>query len=511
MHTSQFDCWLKLGLHFLYLLGPKTYLTKSQEDRLVQWLLTMAKIGYGVTRSDIPNIVKSLLDQAEKDGYVIPEDRKFQNNLPSKNWVARFLARHPSISVRAAENLGLHRAYVTEEGIRQWFENLKTFLKEEHSIDAENLFSCENAERIFNLDESGFALSGTNSRLRIIAERGSKNVYKLAPDSREQITVLACISSGGTFQKPLVLFPGVRTPKPNFTNVNPDDYDIGSSPNGWMTADVFFTWLSSIFFPAVRDKTQFPIIIFLDGHISHINLAVSDFCRDNNIIIYCFPAHASHVMQPLDIAVFGPLKKGWNKAIEEHKAKSHSAMTRSHFFQVFDRAWKSSCTRNNAVAGFKSSGLVPFNPDAVKYDRLITKKTVDNYNISAQNKVHPQEMLGMTRSFQVMESCLPNEIKTNFEKRYSENYNIIDETDRGILWQVYKNLKDMITRQSGARNSSESCTITAIPQDISVNEVVLQLDDSSATIAQKDDITIQAGASILEDVEGEVQSDGCSD
>ena len=66
---------------------------------------------------------------------------------------------------------------------------------------------------------------------------------------------------------------------------------------------------------------------------SHINLAVSDFCRDNNIIIYCFPAHASHVMQPLDIAVFGPLKKGWNKAIiEEHKAKSHSALTRSHFF-----------------------------------------------------------------------------------------------------------------------------------------------------------------------------------
>ena len=120
-------------------------------------------------------------------------------------------------------------------------------------------------------------------------------------------------------------------------------------------------------------------------------------------------------------------------------------------------------------------------------------------------------MLGMTRSFQVMESCLPNEIKANFEKRYSENYNIIDETDRGILWQVYKNLKDMITRQSGARNFSESCTITAIPQDISVKEVVLQLDDSSATIAQKDDITIQAGASILEDVEGEVQSDGCSD
>ena len=98
------------------------------------------------------------------------------------------------------------------------------------------------------------------------------------------------------------------------------------------------------------------------------------------------------------------------------------------------------------MAGFKLSGLVSFNPDAVRYDRLITKnkKPVDNYNISVQNKGHPQEMLGMTIIFQLIESCLPNVIKANFEKRYSENYNIIDETDRRILWQVYKNLKDMI-------------------------------------------------------------------
>ena len=89
MHTSQFDCWLKLGLHFLYLLGPKTYLTKSQEDRLVQWLLIMAKIGYGVTRSDIPNIVKSLLDQAEKDGYVIPEE-SFRTTFPAKTGLLGF-------------------------------------------------------------------------------------------------------------------------------------------------------------------------------------------------------------------------------------------------------------------------------------------------------------------------------------------------------------------------------------------------------------------------------------
>ena len=468
----------------------------------------MAKIGYGVPRSEIPNIVKSLLDKAEEEGYIIPGDKKFDENRPSKNWVARFLARYPNIAVRAAEKLGFQRAYVTEEGIRKWFEGLKTFLSEEHSIDAEEFFTVENAERIFNLDESGFALNGANSRLQIIAERGSKNVYKLASDSKDQITVLGCVSANGTFQKPLAVFPGVRTPKPNFTNVNPEDYDIGNSPNGWMTADVFFTWISSIFFPAVKDKLPFPIFVFLDGHISHINLAVSDFCRDNNIIIYCFPAHASHIMQPLDIAVFGPLKKVWNKAIDAHKGQSHSALTRSNFFQVFDVAWKSSCTRDNAQAGFKSSGLVPFDPNAVRYNRLITKQPIEDFNSRVEHLVHPQELFGIRRSFQAMENCLPIQINENFKKRYSENYNIKDSTDRGILWQVYKNLKDMMMGHSGTRNSSRSCTITATPEDTSTNEVVIQLNSSSASIMSEDDTNIQIGTSFSEDNNnGEAQTD----
>ena len=92
-----------------------------------------------------------------------------------------------------------------------------------------------------------------------------------------QITVLACISGDGSFEKPLVTFPGVRTPRYPINTVNPAEYSLGHSSNGWMTADVFFTWLSSVFFPAIKDQVEFPIIIFLHGYTSHINLAVADF------------------------------------------------------------------------------------------------------------------------------------------------------------------------------------------------------------------------------------------
>lgn len=58
----------------------------------------------------------------------------------------------------------------------------------------------------------------------------------------------------------------------------------------------------------MKEKVEFPILVFMDGHSTHVNIAVSEFCRDNKIILYCFPPHASHIMQPLDIAVYGPLK-----------------------------------------------------------------------------------------------------------------------------------------------------------------------------------------------------------
>ena len=50
-------------------------------------------------------------------------------------------------------------------------------------------------------------------------------------DNKEHITVLACVSAKGAYSKPLVIFPGKRTPKFNFLGVDPDKYDIGYSPN----------------------------------------------------------------------------------------------------------------------------------------------------------------------------------------------------------------------------------------------------------------------------------------
>ena len=469
--------------------GRHTVLSPTIEKRILDYMLVSSKIGYAITRNEIPNVVKNFIDKMVADNLVVfPAGNNFENNKPSKNWVTRFLDRNPCLATRTAENLGFQRAVITKERLLLWFEDLKTYLFSEHSLDATEFLSEENASRIFNLDESGFALQGTNSRLKVVALKGCKNVHRLGSDNKEQITVLACVSAKDEFLKPLVIFPGVRDPKPNFSGVNSDDFDIGKSKNGWMTSEVFFTWLSSIFYPSVKDTVQFPIIIFLDGHSSHYTLPVSDFCRDHDIIVYLLPPHASHILQPLDVSVFGPLKKKWNESINTFKETFHVAVTRSNFLQVFDPAWKSvTVGSTKAKAGFRTCGLVPFDPSAVKYEKLLDRKALENYSSSKESvgTTSVAERLGMLRMFSLFKSCLSDDILKNFEVAYAGGSRQRDEiTSQGMLYRFFAEGNDILKKSSYDTEITTSENIVRVgslntTNDSNCNEnVVLNINSS---------------------------------
>ena len=254
-------------------------------------------------------------------------------------------------------------------------------------------------------------IAGTNGSLRVITEKGIKNCHRYAPDTREQVTVLGYASADGRLMKPYVIFPGVQ-PRYNFGDVNKENYIVGRSPNGWINSDCFFSWLSNHFYPEVKAKT--PVILFLDGHTSHINLAVYDFCKDYGIIIYCFPPHASHVIQPLDVSVYGPLKKFWNQSIRDFSCNAMgTAMNRAHFFKVFDQAWtKAKEAPGNVISGFRCTGLVPFNPDGIKYSKLMNPKKAQEVfeNKTRRDLTSNQEKLGLARALNIIETELAGKL-----------------------------------------------------------------------------------------------------
>ncbi|KAJ8950057.1 hypothetical protein NQ314_008063 [Rhamnusium bicolor] len=209
-----------------------------------------------------------------------------------------FFKRNPPISARIPETLTATRASVTEEKLRNWFQEVDTFLKSEKQTDILN-----HPERIFNCDESAFQICPKSNK--VIGPRGEKNIYEIAKRSdKESITVAITVGANGTLLPPFLLFSYKRLPGPLVSNV-PNEWAIGKSEKGWMTGESFYEYVANVFHPwLVKNKITFPVILFIDGHKSHLTLHLSTFCEKNKIILVALFPNATHIIQPCDVSLF---------------------------------------------------------------------------------------------------------------------------------------------------------------------------------------------------------------
>ena len=88
-----------------------------------------------------------------------------------------------------------------------------------------------------------------------------------------------------------------------------------TSPSGWITSELFLSWLREIFLPEVETRRSLigkwsaKAALVMDGHKTHVTDDVKALLDDNNVEVLIFPPHSSHLLQPLDLLVFGLWKK----------------------------------------------------------------------------------------------------------------------------------------------------------------------------------------------------------
>ena len=142
----------------------------------------------------------------------------------------------------------------------------------------------------------------------VLAEKG-KSMYDVATNDKENITTLFTVNAAGEFTTPLTVFKYHRIPRACIESA-PKNWGIGKTENSWMTSESFYEYFTNVLHPfLVPRKITLPIVLFLDGHVFHLSLQLSSFCKENQIEICCFPPHATHILQPLGISVFFPLKQ----------------------------------------------------------------------------------------------------------------------------------------------------------------------------------------------------------
>ncbi|XP_069358266.1 uncharacterized protein [Maniola hyperantus] len=342
-------------------VGPDPVLGREIEEKLSKWLINMAKCGFPLTKQDlIESVSKIIRDSGIKN--------PFKEGKPGDTWYHNFLKRHPEISIRVPEGINNARAAVTETRIRSWFKELRDYMA---SIAALDIF--EEPDRIFNGDETGFSLCPKSGK--VLGPRGYKNVYVIKQNNeKENITVLVVFTASGKLCPPLVIFPYVRPPKAIIDNM-PESWVLGRSESGWMKSEVFYEYVCNDLNDWIaKSGIKKPVILFIDGHKSHMTYSLSEFCDQNGIILYALPANTTHMLQPADVSVFRPLKQKWKNTVRNWQVRPENinkTITKLNFCEILKETFTLIDLDETIKNGFRKCGLYPLNENNVDYTKCV--------------------------------------------------------------------------------------------------------------------------------------------
>jgi hypothetical protein len=273
------------------------------------------------------------------------------------NWTTKFIQRRPELKTKFSRRYDYKRAQCEDpEIIRDWFRLVQNVVAKYGILEQD----------IFNFDEAGFAM-GVVATAKVVTSSERRNRPKTAqPGNREWVTIIQGINSGGWTIPPFIIFKAQAHLSAWYEDSGlPADWVIALSDNGWTTNEIGLEWIQH-FDQFTKDRTvgRYRLLV-LDGHESHLSVQFQEFCKAKEIITLCMPPHSSHILQPLDVGCFSPLKKAYGKQIENLVRVRINHITKLEFLPAFKEAFKAAFTEQNIKSGFRATGLVPYNPDNV--------------------------------------------------------------------------------------------------------------------------------------------------
>ena len=323
--------------------GRTTILMALEEAQIAAALRYSADLGHPLKREDLKLMVQS---------FVTSQKRKtpFADGKPGNDFCRGFEARHPEIGKQIPELVTEARNHALSAETLDRF-----FLMYENLLDQHNL--RDQPHRIFNLDETGLNANPVNGKVYV--EKGKSAVVLNANCGKTSYSVMFCISADGKYLPPFVIYKGAHL-YDNWTRGGPKDAVYTATESGWMQDKNFEQWITNVFVKHVED-VQKPVLLLFDGHGSHLTFPTVDICMRNQILLLCLPPHTSHALQPLDVAVFRPLKIYWRDILENFRRQARKESVDKNIFPaLLKRLFEQVSVRPDlAISGFLGAGLCP--------------------------------------------------------------------------------------------------------------------------------------------------------
>lgn len=275
---------------------PEKFLTANDDQRLANWALQMQASGFRLTRDTLCQSAALMIKNHNKV-------KRFRTPVCQMLWCQTFLKQYAYVRL-------FTNADHIEWKASEWFAMVRSHLTE-RNIGADVLLD---ANRVFCFAEIAFALQLKAGGGAVLEKKGEHRVRNADCD---EVTAILGGNAAGTLTPPMVLFDRLRMPKlENDHRMPPPAWAIATTDTGWMTATTLYDYLVDTFHPWLLNRhIALPVIVFVDGHSTHVTHVLSEFCDRGQIVLLGLPATETNAIQPLDLCVLGPLMSAWRDTL----------------------------------------------------------------------------------------------------------------------------------------------------------------------------------------------------
>ena len=328
--------------------GGQTTFSAEQEAVFARHLLMCADALWPISTAQ-------LVDYVERFVKVFKiQAPRFRNGRPGKDWVAGFLRRHSQLKLRRAHAISAAKAWANSpDKLREFFGRLKPLLTEGPDY-------CT-PDCLLNYDET--ALGDDAGDPYVITRKTSKTPRAVLNNNKANRSVMFAVTGDGNVLPPYVC---TKTKfKDEETAVfGPPNCFYSTSKSGWFNMPVFDEWFERVVVPWAVSKGPRKKAIIGDNLSAHLSPVSLKRASELGISFRLLPPNTTHFLQPLDVAVFSPLKTAWRRQLTDYKRDTlNKSLLKKHFSEQF-KTLCSSISADNVKSGFRATGLIPYNPEA---------------------------------------------------------------------------------------------------------------------------------------------------
>ena len=295
----------------------------------------------------------------------------------------------------------------------EYFNKLKRMMKENDIIEM----------NVWNMNETKFRIEC--ERAHMIITLDSKKPFRMInSNNRDYITFVKCVSSTDEIIPPMLIISGVnifhKWCQENDLNENTL---IEISETKYSNNDLAMDWLQHFIDHTRRRRSDDYILLIIDGFDSHSIIPFFEFVAVNNIVLFRFSAHSTHLIQFLDVGVFQPYKHYHAEAIDTAVRLNDRKFGKLNFLTVYQifrtQTFKFSTIRHV----FRTIGIVLFNSNMV----------LDIISQRINNKAHAHEPRTFSPQFRLVDITPKSpEFIRRFEEKIKRTLKNIEPNENSL-------------------------------------------------------------------------------